>query len=29
MAVLAEALVLDKTGEYRDRLMQKQAEVLA
>jgi hypothetical protein len=26
--VIAEALALDKTGEYRERLLQKQAEVL-
>jgi tetratricopeptide (TPR) repeat protein len=26
---IAEALALDKTGEYRDRLLQKQQEVLA
>src|SRR5439155_4232988 len=29
LAVLAEGLALDKTGEYRERLLQKQAEVLA
>jgi tetratricopeptide (TPR) repeat protein len=29
LAVIAEALALDKTGEYRERLLQKQAEVLA
>jgi tetratricopeptide (TPR) repeat protein len=29
LQVLAEALALDKTGEYRERLLQKQAEVLA
>src|SRR5208282_1410463 len=28
LQVLAEALALDKTGEYRDRLLQKQSEVL-
>jgi tetratricopeptide (TPR) repeat protein len=28
LAVLAEALALDKMGEYRERLLQKQAEVL-
>jgi tetratricopeptide (TPR) repeat protein len=28
LAVLAEALALDKTGEYRERLMQKLQEVL-
>jgi tetratricopeptide (TPR) repeat protein len=28
LAVLAEALALDKTGEYRERLLHKQAEVL-
>jgi tetratricopeptide (TPR) repeat protein len=27
--VIAEGLALDKTGEYRERLVQKQAEVLA
>jgi hypothetical protein len=26
---IAEALALDKTGEYRERLLQKQQEVLA
>jgi len=29
LAVLAEALALDETGEYHDRLMKKQAEILA
>jgi tetratricopeptide (TPR) repeat protein len=29
LAVLAEGLALDKAGEYRERLLQKQAEVLA
>jgi tetratricopeptide (TPR) repeat protein len=29
LQVIAEALALDKTGEYRERLLQKQAEVLA
>jgi tetratricopeptide (TPR) repeat protein len=29
LAKLAEALSLDKTGEYRDRVLQKQQEVLA
>jgi tetratricopeptide (TPR) repeat protein len=29
LAVLAEGLALDRTGEYRERLLQKQAEVLA
>jgi len=29
LLVLAEALALDKMGEYRDRLLQKQSEVLA
>ena len=29
LQVLAEALALDKTGEYRERLLQKQSEVLA
>jgi hypothetical protein len=28
LQVLAEALALDRTGEYRDRLLQKQQEVL-
>ena len=28
MQILAEALALDKTGEYRDRLLQKQSEVV-
>src|SRR5262249_57475007 len=28
LAVLAEALALDKTGEYRERLLQKLSEVL-
>ncbi len=28
LAVIAEGLALDKTGEYRERLVQKQAEVL-
>ena len=27
--MIAEALALDKTGEYRERLLQKQQEVLA
>ena len=29
LAVIAEGLALDRTGEYRERLLQKQAEVLA
>ena len=29
LARIAEALALDKTGEYRERLLQKQQEVLA
>lgn len=29
LQMLAEALALDKTGEYRDRILQKQQEVLA
>jgi tetratricopeptide (TPR) repeat protein len=29
LAVIAEGLALDRTGEYRDRLLQKQQEVLA
>ncbi len=29
LAIIAEALALDKTGEYRERLLQKQSEVLA
>jgi tetratricopeptide (TPR) repeat protein len=29
LARIAEALALDKTGEYRERLMQKQQEVVA
>ena len=29
LQVVAEALALDKTGEYRDRLLQKQQEILA
>jgi tetratricopeptide (TPR) repeat protein len=29
LAVIAEGLALDKTGEYRERLLHKQAEVLA
>ena len=29
LAVIAEAFALDKTGQYRDRLLQKQQEVLA
>jgi tetratricopeptide (TPR) repeat protein len=29
LAVIAEALALDRTGEYRERLLQKQTEVLA
>jgi tetratricopeptide (TPR) repeat protein len=29
LAILAEALALDKLGEYRERLLQKQSEVLA
>jgi tetratricopeptide (TPR) repeat protein len=29
LTVIAEALALDKTGEYRERLLQKQTEVLA
>jgi tetratricopeptide (TPR) repeat protein len=28
LQIIAEALALDKTGEYRERLLQKQAEVL-
>ncbi|MBV9061941.1 MAG: hypothetical protein JOY77_03310, partial [Alphaproteobacteria bacterium] len=28
LRVLAEALALDKSGEYRDRLLQKQNETL-
>jgi hypothetical protein len=28
LRVIAEGLALDKTGEYRERLLQKQAEVL-
>jgi tetratricopeptide (TPR) repeat protein len=28
LAVIAEALALDRTGQYRDRLLQKQTEVL-
>ena len=28
LEIIAEALALDKTGEYRERLLQKQAEVL-
>src|SRR5439155_17529479 len=29
LGIIAEALALDKTGEYRERLLQKQSEVLA
>jgi tetratricopeptide (TPR) repeat protein len=29
LAVIAEALALDKTGQYRERLLQKQSEVVA
>ncbi len=29
VGAIAEALALDKTGEYRDRLLQKQQEVVA
>ncbi len=29
LARIAEALALEKTGEYRDRLLQKQQEVVA
>jgi tetratricopeptide (TPR) repeat protein len=29
LAVIAEALALDKTGQYRERLLQKQTEVVA
>jgi tetratricopeptide (TPR) repeat protein len=28
LAMIADALALDKTGQYRERLLQKQAEVL-
>jgi hypothetical protein len=28
LVVLAEALALDKAGQYRERVLQKQAEVL-